>query len=43
MKAKILIEEALPIKEISVKSVRGEIIRHDHISILHQFESNKER
>lgn len=35
MKAKKLIEVALPIKEISAESVRDKSIRHGHISTLH--------
>ena len=35
MKAKQLIEVALPIKEISAESVRDKSIRHGHISTLH--------
>ena len=35
MKAKRLIEVALPIKEISAESVRDKSIRHGHISTLH--------
>ena len=35
MKAKKLIEVALPIKEISAGSVRDKSIRHGHISTLH--------
>lgn len=35
MKAKKLIEAALPIKEISAESVRDKSIRHGHISTLH--------
>ena len=35
MKAKKLIEIALPIKEISAESVRDKSIRHGHISTLH--------
>lgn len=35
MKAKKLIEVALPIKEISEESVRDKSIRHGHISTLH--------
>lgn len=35
MKAKKLIEVALPIKEISAESVRDKSIRHEHISTLH--------
>lgn len=37
MKAKKLIEVALPIKEISAESVRDKSIRHGHISTLHQW------
>ena len=35
MKAKKLIEVAMPIKEISAESVRDKSIRHGHISTLH--------
>ncbi len=35
MKAKKLIEVALPIKEISAESIRDKSIRHGHISTLH--------
>ena len=35
MKAKKLIEVAMPIKEISAESVRNKSIRHGHISTLH--------
>ena len=35
MKAKKLIEVALPIKEISAESVRDKTIHHGHISTLH--------
>lgn len=35
MKAKKLIEVALPIKEISAESVRDKSVRHGHISTLH--------
>ena len=35
MKAKRLIEVAMPIKEISAESVRDKSIRHGHISTLH--------
>ena len=35
MKAKRLIEVAMPIKEISAESQRDKSIRHGHISTLH--------
>ena len=35
MKAKKLIEVAMPIKEISAESVRDKYIHHGHISTLH--------
>ena len=35
MKAKRLIEVALPVKEISTESVRDKTIHHGHISTLH--------